>query len=379
MTVFTKADALRLLTEDGTSCTIPDTFTSVGDRAFAKYDDEDEEDGDGEFDSLQTVVIPDSITSLGRGAFHHCTSLNINLPNSILSIGICAFQFSALVSITLPNKLTNCGNGCFASMPSLQTVVVPDSLTSIPWCMFSRCSSLTSATIPSSVTECGGWAFKDCSSLKSIIIPDAAIDNPNFGLHPAGGYHDPFEGCTILEALAKSFDKPVKDYVRASFHEKLKEERIRPKIILLTCLKKIILLTCLKVYQKMYEAPSAVAERERKRRKLITEGESGSSSGNAESYEISAEMKVGLPPQMLAIVNMFESKFEESNNKIVQIEENARESNNKIEALAKENKELRREINYLKKVDRNEMHLNAPLAYKMITAFELWREICSFL
>ena len=361
MTIFTKADALRLLNEDGTSYFIPDTFTSVGDNAFNNEDEE--------FDSLQTVVIPDSVTSVGREAFQYCNFETINLPNSILSIGIGAFRFSALVSITLPNKLTNCGNGCFACMTSLQTVVVPDSLTSLPWCMFAECSSLTSLTIPSSVSECGGWAFKDCSSLNSIIIPDAAIDNPNFGLNPNGvTYHDPFKGCTLLEATAKSFNMSVKEYFRASasYQEKLTVERIRPKIILLTCLK---------VYQEMYEAPSAVAERD-KRRKVITEGESGNISGHVENIKISAEMKVGLPPQMLAIINMLESNNEASNN---MIEANARESNYKIEALAKENKELRREINHLKKVDRNEMHLNAPLAYKMITAFELWREICSFL
>ena len=173
---------------------------------------------------------------------------------------------------------------------------------------------------------------------------------------------------------------PVKDYVRASFHEKLKEDRVRFRVVLLTCLE---------VYQKMYEAPSAVAERD-KRRKLIAEGESGTISGSVENYKISAEMKVGLPPQMLAIINMLERNNEANNNKI---EASARElrmeynskfetSGNEIAILREENEKLKEKVRVLsggKKSDRNEMHLNAPLAYKMITAFELWREICLFL
>ena len=152
-------------------------------------------------------------------------------------------------------------------------------------------------------------------------------------------------------------------------------ERIRPRIILLTCLK---------VYQKMYEAPSAVAERD-KRRKLIAEGESGiiSSSDNVGSIKKSAEMKVGLPPQMLSIINMLERNNEVSNNKIEALR---KESDNKFETLRRESnikidklKEKVRVLSGGKFSDRNEMHLNAPLAYKMITAFELWREIAGFL
>ena len=69
----------------------------------------------------------------------------------------------------------------------------------------------------------------------------------------------------------------------------------------------------------------------------------------------------------------------------------------KNEVLTKENKELkeklkgeekekeklkakaRSSIRVTKKIDRNEMHLNGPLAYRMLTAFELWREVALFL
>ena len=373
MTVFTKTDALFYLSEDGSSCTIPDTFTSVGDSAFNNVGDE--------FESLKTVVIPDSITSIGDCSFCYCKFETIHLPNSILSIGNGAFYSTALVSIILPNKLTSCGRHCFSCCSSLaSSIEIPNSLTSLPYGMFYDCRNLTSLTIPPSVNEIGGYCFQNCSSLKSIIIPDAAIDDTTtYGLDTDNDddneFYDPFEDSTLLEATARSFDMSVTEYFRSSHQKKLKEDRIRFRVVLLTCLD---------VYQKMYEAPSAVAERD-KRRKLITEGDNSANiSCNFESYEISAEMKLGLPPQMLAIINLLENKIKASANELrreynSKIETVRRESDSKNEALAKENKELRREINNLKKVDRNEMHLNAPLAYKMITAFELWREICSFL
>ena len=164
-------------------------------------------------------------------------------------------------------------------------------------------------------------------------------------------------------------------------NNKVKEERIKFRVVLLTCLE---------VYQTMQEAASA--ERERERRKLIAH-DGGSSSGNG-GGGCSLDMIEVLPPQMLQIVNMlrgeranerardkeeFESKIEELENKI---ESSTRVSNSKIEILRGENEKLKEKVRVLsgeKKIDRNEKHLNGPLAYKMITAFELWREIAAFL
>ena len=131
----------------------------------------------------------------------------------------------------------------------------------------------------------------------------------------------------------------------------------------------------------MQEAASA--ERESNRNKLIVGEGSGNSSGNVRSIEITAEMKDGLPPQMLAIFNMLESKIEVLTSKNEVLTKETKE-------LKAENKELKEKLNgkekvkvkvpsVAKKIDRNEKHLNGPLAYRMLTAFELWREVALFL
>ena len=68
-------------------------------------------------------------------------------------------------------------NGAFAGdlyhRPSLQSITIPDSVTSIGDSAFYGCSSLQSVTIPDSVTSIGGSAFERCSSLQSVTIPDS--------------------------------------------------------------------------------------------------------------------------------------------------------------------------------------------------------------
>ena len=90
------------------------------------------------FSSLTSVTIPDSVTSIGSGAFGGCSGLtSITIPNSVTSIGDSAFYgCSGLTSVTIGNGVTSIGGGAFSS-----------------------CSGLTSVTIPNSVTSIGGGAF----------------------------------------------------------------------------------------------------------------------------------------------------------------------------------------------------------------------------
>ena len=55
---------------------------------------------------------------------------------------------------------------------SLESVVIPDSVTSIGKEAFYDCDSLTSIVIPDSVTSIGNYAFYNCSSLTSVTFKD---------------------------------------------------------------------------------------------------------------------------------------------------------------------------------------------------------------
>ena len=145
------------------SIVIPNSVTKIGDSAFSNCL------------SLQSIVIPNSVTSIGDSAFWGCTSLqSISIPNSVTSIGDCAFMCcDSLQSIVIPKSATSIGNEAFSGCSSLQAIIIPDSVTNIGHWTFSSCDSLQSIVIPDSVTSIGNNAFKGCKSLKSIVIPDS--------------------------------------------------------------------------------------------------------------------------------------------------------------------------------------------------------------
>ncbi len=143
-----------------TSVTIPNSVTSIGYGAFS------------DCSSLTSVTIPNYVTSIGSQAFSYCSSLtSVTIGNSVASIGYGAFSSCrSLTSVTIPNSVTSIGFGAFEDCLSLTSIDIPNSVTSIGSYAFNFCISLTSVTIPNSVTSIGDCAFQDCSSLTSVTI-----------------------------------------------------------------------------------------------------------------------------------------------------------------------------------------------------------------
>lgn len=115
------------------------------------------------------INIPESVTSIGERAFWNCSSLaSIIIPDSVTSIGDGAFcGCSSLTSITIPDSVTGIGDGAFYGCISLESITIPDSVTSIGRSAFKWCVNLASATIPDSVTSIENGAFEGYSNLKT--------------------------------------------------------------------------------------------------------------------------------------------------------------------------------------------------------------------
>ena len=73
---------------------------------------------------VTSVVISNSVTVIGAGAFGACNRLtSITIPNSVTTIGRDAFSYCPLTSITIPSSVTTIGTMAFATY-ALKNVTV---------------------------------------------------------------------------------------------------------------------------------------------------------------------------------------------------------------------------------------------------------------
>ncbi|MFC2520630.1 MAG: leucine-rich repeat domain-containing protein [Tannerella sp.] len=97
---------------------------------------------------MDSVVISESVTRIGKAAFSSCTNLSvINIPTGVTRIEDNTFTFcKKLNSIILHTGITEIGSGAFAF------------------------STLTQLTIPAGVKKIGARAFSGCKNLSAIAV-----------------------------------------------------------------------------------------------------------------------------------------------------------------------------------------------------------------
>lgn len=124
-------------------------------------------------DSLLTVSLPNSLSTIGYSAFSDCTSLqSIKIPKNVTSIDACAFfNCIALKNIDLPDDLEIISKSCFEDCISLKSIEFPSKLTAICYYAFS-CSGLESIYIKNNVKYICEYAFEYCENLKSVVVED---------------------------------------------------------------------------------------------------------------------------------------------------------------------------------------------------------------
>lgn len=120
---------------------------------------------------LQTIILPNDLTSIGFGCFEYMTFSQIILPNSITTMFANAFAYCAnLTSIILPSSLTTMGNNGFYYCSNLESVTLPTNLIQINDSVFYGCSKLETINLDNVQTIMGS-AFRSCYALKKICLP----------------------------------------------------------------------------------------------------------------------------------------------------------------------------------------------------------------
>lgn len=103
---------------------------------------------------MTSVVIPDSVTSIGSYAFSDCGNLkNITIPDSVTFFGESVFTNTAWVTYRYDEN---------------PLLIINHILVDVD---FDQCSG--KVTIPDGVTSIAEGAFENCSQITEIAIPDS--------------------------------------------------------------------------------------------------------------------------------------------------------------------------------------------------------------
>ncbi|MBQ9112308.1 MAG: leucine-rich repeat protein [Clostridia bacterium] len=118
-----------------------------------------------------------TVVAIGEGAFEDTSSESVTeiiVPDTVTSIGKNAFANCAGVSITVEGSVTSLGDGAFKGCDVLMSITLGEGLTSVPYEAFSGCTALEAIRIPESVTVICENAFEECEALSSVMLHSTA-------------------------------------------------------------------------------------------------------------------------------------------------------------------------------------------------------------
>lgn len=122
--------------------------------------------------SFTKLILPDTITSIGEKAFMNCTELvEVSLPRGVSVL--CDYIFAGCKNLKLfvsPDGITSIGKNAFDGCSNLVSVILSKNLKTIGDEAFRSCIKLPNIFIPRSVTSIGVDAFYDCRIMREILI-----------------------------------------------------------------------------------------------------------------------------------------------------------------------------------------------------------------
>lgn len=131
--------------------------------------------------ALTSIIFPNTVKTLGTNALRDISSLEtVFLPNSITSISSYAFYaLKKLKNVTFEENsvLKSIPNYCFQVCSALPKLTLPKSITTIGAYAFASCSELTFFEMGENIKSISDNAFTSCSALKTLIIK--TITPPN--------------------------------------------------------------------------------------------------------------------------------------------------------------------------------------------------------
>ena len=162
-----------------TNVTLPESCTEIGEGAFLQND------------KIEKIKIPNNVITIGSEAFKQCSELQqVILSSKLKDLGTAAFAETAITEIEIPKSLKTAHtyydaggriDGPFEKCDQLKKVTFETGITQIAQFLFAGCTGLEKIDIPDTVDTIGKYALSECSNLRLATIP-AKITEINEGI-----------------------------------------------------------------------------------------------------------------------------------------------------------------------------------------------------
>ncbi len=154
---------------------------------------------------IKSIVVKKGVTRIGGYSFQGCENVkSVSLPNSLKTIGIGAFESKRLKKIKIPNKVREIEPSAFSGCSSLKEISIPKSVRIIGECAFSHCEKLEKVTLSEGLKTIEFEAFYACPKLKKIRVPKSVTQIGNGALGGERCDYDEYSD-SLVHYYAKSF------------------------------------------------------------------------------------------------------------------------------------------------------------------------------
>lgn len=149
--------------------------------------------------NVSSVFIPATVLSIGDSAFIYCdalTTVTFAENSQLKSIERAAFWGSEQVyprfkEIKIPDSVETIGNGAFYDCRDLERITLPSALQTLSPVTFYNCTALSEVTFPASLKTIESSAFSGCRNLSEVKLPTSLKTIQSYV----------FDGCSSLETV----------------------------------------------------------------------------------------------------------------------------------------------------------------------------------
>lgn len=146
------------------------TVTAIGDSAFESFPTPT---------NVSSVFIPATVRSIGDSAFSYCnalTTVTFAEGSQLKSIGLAAFYgteqaYPKFKEIQIPDSVDTIGSGAFFYCQDLERITLPSALQTLSSVTFYGCAALSEVTFPASLKTIESSVFDGCRNLSEVKLP----------------------------------------------------------------------------------------------------------------------------------------------------------------------------------------------------------------